>query len=144
MATTMRGAVKHPLVRKIIAYQLAMARQDFAEGAKIFAPDVIYTVPGANLLSGRYEGPEAVMGYLERIMEITARTYDISDMLWLIAQDRVALSTRNHAAIGGETLDWDELIVFEFADGVKKRIDLYQSEQKAVDEFFSGVAGSRP
>lgn len=140
MATSMRGAVQHLLVRKIIAYQNAMAHQDFTEGARIFAPDVVYVVPGRNPLSGRYEGPEAVMGYFGRLMQMTSGSYKITDMLWLTCGDRVALSTRNHATIAGEHLDWDEAIVFEFVDGVKKRIDLYQAEQETVDRFFSKSA----
>jgi uncharacterized protein len=137
MTTNMRGAIDHPLVQKIMAYQAAMARQDFAEGATIFAPDVVYVVPGNNPLSGRYEGPEAVMGYFGRLMTVTAGSYEISDMLWLVSGDRVALSTRNHATIGGQKLIWDEVIVFEFVGGLKQRIDLFQADQTAVDTFFS-------
>jgi uncharacterized protein len=132
----MRGAVDHPYVQKIMAYQAAMARQDFAEGRRIFAPDVIYAVPGANPLSGRYEGPEAVMGYFGRLMELTAGTYDISDMNWLASGDRIALATRNRATIADRFFEWDEVIVFEFVDGLKKRIDLFQADQSAVDSFF--------
>ncbi len=97
---TMRGAVDHPLVRNIIAYQAAMARQDFAEGAKNFAPDVVYVVPGSNPLSGHHEGPVAVMGYLGRLLALTAGTYNISDMLWLTCGDRVACrpATRRKSA----------------------------------------------
>jgi len=117
-----------------------MARQDFAEGAKIFARDVVYLVPGANALSGRYVGPDAVMGYFGRLMALTGGSYDISDMLWLACDDHIALSTRNHASIKGRSLEWDEVIVFHFVDGLKKRIDLFQADQAAVDAFFlSGV-----
>lgn len=137
MTVTMRGAVDHPLVQKIIAYQAAMARQELAEGRRIFAPDVIYSVPGANPLSGRYEGPDAVMGYFGRLMAMTGGTYEISDMLWLVSGDQVLLSTRNHASIQPHTLAWDEAIVFQFVDGVKKRIDLFQADQAVVDRFFA-------
>jgi len=137
----MRGAVDHPLVKKIIAYQAAMARQDFVEGRKVFALDVVYLVPGANPLSGRYEGPDAVMGYFGRLMALTAGSYDISDMLWLACEDRIALTTRNHAKIIDRSLEWDEVIVFHFADGLKKHIGLFQADQAAVDAFFSSEAG---
>lgn len=137
---TMRGAVDHPLVQKIVAYQTAMARQDFAEGAKIFAADVVYLVPGTNPLSGRYQGPEAVMGYFGRLMALTAGTYEIKDMLWLACDDRVALATENHATIGEQSLVWDEVIVFHFVDGLKKHIGLFLANQEAVDLFFTASA----
>jgi ketosteroid isomerase-like protein len=136
MDPKMRGAVTHPLVQKIIAYQTAMARQDFASGATIFAPDVVYVVPGQNALSGTFHGPAEVMGYFGKLMALTSGTYGISDMLWLACHDRVTLITRNHATIGARSLDWDEAIVFVFENGQKKRIDLYQADQAAVDAFY--------
>lgn len=137
METIMQGAVSHPLVQKIIAYQTAMARQDKNAGQDVFAPNVIYIVPGANPLSGRYEGPEAVMGYFGRLMEMTAGTYRISQMLWLVCLDRVSLVTKNHATINGADLEWDESLVFVFENGRKTRIDLFQGDQLSVDRFFS-------
>ena len=136
MATIMRGATDHPLVQRIMQYQAAMANQDFAAGATIFAPDVVYVVPGSNPLSGTYQGPAAVMGYFGRLMAATHGTYEISEMLWLTCNDRVTLSTVNTASIGANSLTWHEAIVFEFVDGVKKRIDLFQADQAAVDGFF--------
>lgn len=140
METQMRGALAHPLVQKIIAYQQAMARQDFAAGVDVFSPDVVYMVPGSNALSGRFQGPDAVMGYFGRLMALTGGTYGISDMLWLAAEDRVTLVTRNHASIADRSLDWDEAIVFVFENGLKKRIDLFQADQSAVDAFFGPPA----
>lgn len=133
----MYGAVSHPLVQKIIAYQGAMARQDKNAGRDVFSPNVVYVVPGENPLSGRYEGPEAVMGYFGRLMEMTSGTYRISQMLWLVCLDRVSLVTRNHATINGGDLEWDESLVFVFENGRKTRIDLFQGDQLSVDRFFS-------
>jgi hypothetical protein len=70
-------------------------------------------------------------------MAMTGGTYGISDMQWLVCVDRVTLLTVNHAMIASSSLTWDEALVFEFADGLKKRIDLYQAEQAAVDAFFA-------
>jgi hypothetical protein len=57
-----------------------------------------------------------------------------------LAQQPVnSLATRNTAKIEGATLAWDEVIVFEFGGGLKKRIGLYQSEQVKVDRLFEGL-----
>ena len=40
----------------------------------VFAPGVVYAVPGSNPLSGTYRGPDEVMGYFGRLMETTAGT----------------------------------------------------------------------
>lgn len=139
MEPIITGAVSHPLVQKIIAYQMAMARQDMAAARAAFAPNVRYTVPGSNPMSGYYEGPDAVMGYFGRLMEMTRGTYRISQMLWLVCLDQVTLVTKNHATIQASDLDWDEAIVFVFEDGRKARIDLFQADQASVDRFFSRV-----
>lgn len=131
------GALDHPNVQLVRNYQAAMARGDFAAGAIVFAPDVVYTVPGHNRLSGTFHGPEPVMGYLGKLMDITGGTYRISEMKWLVSDDgKVALVTRNHAQIEDRTLAWDEVLVFEIHAGKKTRIDMFQANQAAVDEFY--------
>jgi uncharacterized protein len=138
-APTMHGAISHPRVQLIMNYQVALARGDREEAKRVFHPDVRYSVPGNNSLSGEYTGGDAVMGYLGTLMEISQGSFSISDMTWLVAGDDVALATRNHATLNGTSLSWDELIFFEFRDGLKWRIRLLQADQSAVDTFFGGV-----
>ena len=132
----MRGAVDHPLARKVMAYQQAMATGDVAAARTVFQPDVVYVVPGANVMSGRYEGPDAVMGYLGRLMALTQGSYAIPVMTWLACGDDLLLETRNTAQIGDRSLTWDEAILFRFKDGLKAEIVLFQADQAAVDGFF--------
>jgi hypothetical protein len=69
-------------------------------------------------------------------MEVTRGSYEISDWLWLTCNERVTLLTIKTATIGDRSLAWNEAISFEFVDALKKRIDLYQADQPAVDAFF--------
>jgi uncharacterized protein len=133
----MRGAVHHPHVQQIMTYQMAMAAGDRETARRVFHPDVRYTVPGSNPLSAEYTGADAVMGYLGTLMQLTRGSYAISDMNWLVAGDDVALVTRNSATLGEKTLMWDEVILFEFRDGLKWRIRMLQADQAAVDAFFA-------
>lgn len=130
------GATAHPLVQAIMAYQQAMATGDIAGGRSIFRDDVVYVVPGENLFSGTYHGPDEVMGYFGRLMAATAGTYAITAMHWLICGDKVLLETKNTASRGDRSLAWDEAILFEFVDGKKARIEMFQADQAAVDMFF--------
>ncbi len=100
-------------------------------------PDVTYAVPGRSLLAGTYSGPDEVMGYFGRLFELTNGTYSISAMHWTASPERIGLQTRNHATRNGATLTWDELIVFTFVEGRKKRIDHFAGDQYGVDELFS-------
>ena len=133
----MTGAVSHPLVRAIIAYQQAMATGDVVAGRSVFRDDVIYVVPGTNLFSGAYHGPDAVMGYFGKLMGETGGSYAIDAMQWLVCGDKVLLETKNSATRAGTSLAWDEAILFVFVDGKKARIDLFQADQAAVDAFFA-------
>ncbi len=130
------GAVGHPHVQLIKRYQAAMASGDFATGATFFAPDVRYTVPGNNPLSGEFVGAEQVMGYFGKLMASTGGTYRIAEMRWLVSGDEVALVTTNEAEREGRALTWYETIVFTIQDNKKRSIRLFQADQEAVDMFF--------
>lgn len=132
----MTGAVQHPLVQKILNYQLAMARGDIQSGRAIFDPNVEYTVPGSNALSGTTRGPDLVMGYFGKLMQATAGTYEITEMNWLVSGTKVLLETVNHATVNEKSLTWDEAILFEFRDGLKWKIEMFQADQAAVDALF--------
>jgi ketosteroid isomerase-like protein len=131
----MTGALQHPLVQKIIAYQIGMASGD-PDASSVFAPDVVYVVPGANALSGVHHGPDAVMGYFGQLMRRSGGTYRIDAMHWLVCGDKVLLETRNAATVEGRSLTWDEALLFEFRDGRKQRIEMFQADQVAVDVLF--------
>jgi uncharacterized protein len=132
----MLGAVAHPLVQRIVSYQASMANGDFNAGRTIFAPDVRYIVPGKNVLSGTFSGPDDVMGYFGRLMQVTNGSYEIIEMNWLVCGEKVILETKNRATMGERNLTWDEAILFEFEGGLKKRIEMFQADQTAVDHFF--------
>jgi len=132
---TMTGATSHPLVQKIMAYQMAMAA-GAKDAGSIFAPDVKYVVPGRNVLSGEYSGPPAVMGYFGKLMALSTGTYAIDRMNWLVCEEKVILATVNRATVRGKELVWEEAILFYFRDGLKTRIEMFQADQAAVDAFF--------
>ena len=135
-APVMTGMIDDPKVQAIMAYQQNVAVGNIDAARTIFDPEVVYIVPGKSVLAGTYRGPDAVMGYFARLMDLTGGTYTISAMHWLTSTDHVALFTTNQAERGGKTLSWTETIVFAFKDGRKTRIDLLSGDQYGVDAFF--------
>jgi len=133
----MSGDLDDPRVRAVLSYQRQVAAGDLVHAAKIFWPDVVYTVPGRSRLAGTYNGPDQVMGYLGKLFALTDESYAISRMHWLTSADRVGLLTRNHATVDGASLAWDELIVFTFVEGRKKAIAHFSGDQYGVDTLFS-------
>jgi len=137
MSTIETGALEHPNVVAVHNYQTAMAKGDYANGSKVFDPEVTYTVPGNNILSGTYKGPQEVMGYLGKLMELTQGSYGISEMHWLVNEnDQVVLFIKNYADLRGEHYEWEETILFEFRNGKKYRIEHFQANQAGVDAFL--------
>ena len=131
------GALTHPHVQAIRAYQAAMARGDYEASATVFDPDVTYTVPGHNVLSGVYKGPAAVMGYLGKLMELTQGSYGISEMHWLVNEkEQVILFIKNYADLDGRSYEWEETILFEFKNGRKYNLEHFQADQAGVDAFL--------
>ncbi len=113
-----------------------MARQDFEAGRKYFDPNVVYIVPGDNALSGKFTGPDAVMGYFGKLMALTQGTYKITAQRWLVNDTKVALVTENYAEIGEKSHAWGEVIVFEIIDHHKHFIEMFQDDQEALDAFY--------
>jgi uncharacterized protein len=135
--TTETGALTHPNVKAVRDYQAAMAKGDFATGVKVFDPAVTYTVPGNKILSGVYKGPEQVMGYLGKLMELTQGSYGIGEMHWLANdKDQVVLFIKNFADLRGRSYEWEETILFEFKNGKKYNIEHFQADQAGVDDFL--------
>lgn len=76
------------------------------------------------------------MGYFGRLMGATDGSYAITEMNWLVCGDKVILETVNVATRNGHQLQWDEAILFEFRDGRKSKIEIFQADQGEVDTFF--------
>jgi uncharacterized protein len=133
----MKGAVGHELVNKIMNYQLAVAQGKVESAKTVFHEDVEYIVPGSNIFSGTYRGPDAVMGYFGRLMSATDGSYEITEMNWLVCGNKVILETVNGASRNGHRLEWEEAILFEFKDGRKSKIEMFQADQISVDKFFT-------
>lgn len=133
----MKGALGHDLVQKIMNYQLAIAQGDIESAKTVLHEDVVYIVPGSNIFSGTYRGPDDVMSYFGRLMNATDGSYAITEMNWLVCGNKVILETVNVATRNGHSLQWDEAILFEFTDGRKSKIEMFQADQGEVDKFFN-------
>lgn len=134
------GALEHPNVKLVRNYQSSMAKGDYLNGITVFDPEVTYTVPGNNVLSGVYKGPEQVMGYFGKLMELTQGSYGISEMHWLVNdKDQVVLFIKNFANLRSRSYKWEEIILFQFKNGKKYNIEHFQADQHGVDDFFGNI-----
>lgn len=127
----------HPnalVVRRLAA---ALSEQNRTEIEAILHEDCVWRVPGANVLSGVYEGRRAVLalfGKMRRIFTGPAQ-FEIIDIL---SSDGYAAAYQYGVVeVGGKTVRLRECLVYRILDGRVVEVDEFQSDEKAFDEAFS-------
>jgi ketosteroid isomerase-like protein len=104
---------------------------------RFFADDVRWHVPGRSLISRDYEGPEQVIQYFARIVELTGGAFSL-ELQDVLANDEhaVALFTiRGERA--GKQLNDNTVLTYHFRDGKVSEVWGQATDQYAVDEFLS-------
>jgi ketosteroid isomerase-like protein len=85
---------------------------------ELLAPDVAWTVPGANSIAGAYEGIEAVFDYFRRRRDLAAGTFRMTRRDVLAGDgDRIAALTDGSATIDGVQRHWSTVGLYEVAGG---------------------------
>ena len=72
----------HPNEELIYRWFLSQARGDPEAVRALLADDVVWHVPGRNLVSKDYRGPDEVIGFLGRVRELTAATGRSCSACW--------------------------------------------------------------
>lgn len=83
---------------------------------ELLAPDIAWTVPGANSIAGVYEGTEAVFDYFRRRRDLVAGTFRMTRRDVLAGDgDRIAALTDGAATIDGVQRHWSTVGLYEVA-----------------------------
>jgi hypothetical protein len=127
----------HPnLVTARAGYE-AFASGDLAAVSDLLSDDIVWHSGGNNILTGDYEGKEAVLGFFGLLMQETEGTFnnDIHDML---ANDDhgVALVTVS-ATRGDESFEGNVVHVFHMRDDKMTEFWAFPEDQSLFDEFWA-------
>jgi uncharacterized protein len=104
---------------------------------ELFDPGIVWHFPGRSPLASDHRGPDAVLGFFGRTIELTAGTFR-AELHDVVADDRHAVGM--HRATGereGRRLEDREVLVFHIRDGRVVEVWQYIQDQYAYDEFFS-------
>ena len=127
----------HPNLEIARAGYEAFANGDMATVSDLLADDIKWHSGGNNILTGDYEGKEAVLNYFGMLMQETGGSFknDIHDML---ANDEhgVALVTAS-ATRGGKSLEGNVVHVFHMRNGKMTEFWSTAEDQSTFDEFWS-------
>lgn len=100
-AATTNTTQDHPNVAIIKRYYEAYGKGDVATVREIFAPDIIWRIPGHHPLSGAKRGADEVLAFFEQL----ARANFKADVLFLGGNDQYVVDChRGYGAVGNNTI----------------------------------------
>jgi uncharacterized protein len=115
----------------------AFTSADMDRLATLIAPDVVWHVPGNNLISGEYTSRDAIFGCFSKIFELSEGSYrpELHDIL---ANDQHTVALLHAAARrGGKTLDQDHAFVAHVHGGQITELWEAWTEGQAWNDFWS-------
>jgi uncharacterized protein len=116
----------------------AFSKGDTDTLRSIMTPDVVHVVPGNNLISGEYKGIDEVLGYYQKLFELTGGTLS-ADIKTVTSEgpDKVVVVHHNKAQREGKTYDSDEQLTFTFSGDKVARLVESHDNLSEWDAFWS-------
>ena len=127
----------HPDARVFERVYDCFTSGDMGTLAKLIAPDVVWHVPGDNLISGTYTSRDGIFGCFNKIFEMSQGTYgpQLHDIL---ANDEHTVALLHATARRGDkTLDQDYAFVCHIRDGQIAELWEAWTQGPAWNEFWS-------
>ena len=128
---------EHPDVDVFKQVYTAFTTGDMDRLAGLIATDVVWNVPGTNLISGKYTNREDLFRCFSKIFELSAGSYkpQIHD---IIANDQHTVALLHATAHRGDkTLDQNYALIFHIRDGTIATAWEAWTEGPAWNDFWS-------
>jgi ketosteroid isomerase-like protein len=117
MTATSAATNNHPDIKVWKQIYATFTTGDMDTLAKLIAPDVIWHVPGTNLISGTYTDRAGIFGCFNEIYELTEGSYK-PELLDIVADDNYTVAILHGTARRGEkTLDQMYAFISRIRDG---------------------------
>jgi uncharacterized protein len=115
-------------------FHLALVTKDWELLRTIMTPDVTWTLPGDNRISGTASGIDGVIARA-RLIAAYGPSFELEYVL--ISRDNMALAIHNQAARGELVLDEHLATVCTLADDRICRVETYLSDVEGMNAFFA-------
>lgn len=128
---------EHPNAEVFKQVYTAFTSGDMNRLAQLIAPDVMWNVPGSNLISGQYTSRDDLFGCFNRIYELSDGSYapQIHD---IVANDEHTVALLHATARRGDKrLDQNYALIFHIAGGKIAEAWEAWTEGSAWNEFWS-------
>ena len=105
--------------------------------AELIAPDVVWHVPGDNLISGTYTSRDAIFGCFNKIFELSGGSYQ-PQLLDILADDNYTVALLHANSRHGEkVLDQDYAFIMRIRDGQIAELHEAWTEGPTWNDFWS-------
>lgn len=126
--------------------RLHAAQNEFYAGAsdtsaleRLLTPTVLWVVPGANRIAGRYRGHTEVLAYFRRRRDLADRTFRMERQDVLAGDGtRIAALTDGVATLDGVEHRWSTVGLYEVADERIGACWLLPLDQRQFDAIWPG------
>jgi ketosteroid isomerase-like protein len=115
----------------------AFGKGDLETLRELISADVVWKVPGKNLVSGDKKGIEATLAYFTQLFELSDGTVKAEPLDVAVGADHVIVTQLTTGERNGKSLRLDAVLVFSFRDGKISGCSEFENDQYRLDEFFS-------
>jgi len=115
----------------------AFVRGDIPTVLEAFAADILWHVPGRGPLSRQYKGHAEVLGFFQRVMELSEGTFRVVVDDVLAKGDRVIVLVTEHAQRRGRQWSSPQVHAWTVKDGRATVFWQFQGDQQTEDEFWA-------
>lgn len=106
---------------------------DTAGVARLLDPEIIWRVPGHNLIAGTYQGVEEVIGYMRRRRELANATFRMHRREVLVGPSHFAALTDGTAERHGVSHQWSTIGLYRARNGLILECTLIPLDPAAFD-----------
>jgi uncharacterized protein len=132
----------HPNVAIIQKMWQCFATNDNAGLRELFSPDVSYRMPGHHPIAGTKQGIPELFAFFNELTKSNIKV----DVLQIgaLGDNMVVEVHHGNGTTKGVTLDVTNCNVYQIENGKIKKVDCYNGDQHAIDNFFNAVYTLRP
>lgn len=132
-AQTGNPTADHPNVAIIKRYYEAYGKGDIATVREIFAPNIVWRIPGHHPLAGPKRGPDEVFAFFEQLAKANFK----AEVIFLGGNDDYVVDYhRGYGALGDAKLDINWCLVFRMQNSRVVEAINFAGDQHAADAFF--------
>jgi ketosteroid isomerase-like protein len=133
-----RGEALELLARLHSAQNLFYSGGDEGELPALLAPDIVWHVPGRNLIAGTYRGYDEVMGYFTRRRGLAGNTFQIIRRDVLTGEgDTIAALSDGEATLAGRAQRWSTVGLYRVVASQVAECWLMPTDPELFDQIWS-------